>query len=170
MAIERIGDKYDGMRDKIFQEKPDMRNFVKCYIYKQGKMLYEFMLNDYEQYIDKVIDGTKIPKKNLLKDNFMHSVSQCGYGVEVEVDQKKFDPRHKEFIEKHAKLEKDFKNELMKLYGIDKHPNKEKIFDYCVKAAKDGGFYFVEDALIDILDLMGIMEKPKVEIPQEPKE
>lgn len=159
---KRIGESYDVKRDEIRKEAPDRRDFVNCYIYKQGKLLHNFMLNDYERYVDKVINEKIIPIKAVLKDNFMENVSKSGYGVEIEIDPKKFDPRWKEYVEKHAKLEAEFKTEILKLYGIENHPKKEDIFSYSVKMAKDGGFYFIEEYMIDLLDLMDIIKKENV--------
>lgn len=159
---KRIGESYDVKRNDLYKEKPDARDFVKCYIYKQGKLLHEFMLNDYERYAEKVINPKIVPLNALLKDNFMENVSKSGYGVEVEIDQKKFDPRWKEYIEKHTTLESDFKKEIIKLYKLEKHPKNEDIFSYALKMSKEGGFWFIEEYLIDLLDLMDIIKKEEV--------
>jgi len=162
--IEKIGEKFEAKRDEIRKELPDKLEFVKCYIYKQGKCLAEFMLNEYERYVEKFIDPKVCPVKAVLKNTFIENVSKSGYGVEMELDHKKFDPRWESFTKKHVKLEEEFKNELLSLYKVKDHPKIDDIWAYSnTYVIKQGGFNTIEEYFIQLLVLLDIIPKESKE-------
>lgn len=174
--ISYVGENYDKKREelkqKINKEAPNQEKYVKLYMYKAGELLESFMWTEYERYVDKYIDKTKYTNPAILKDNFLEGAQVSGYTVGIETEDKfiKIWDKFKESADKQDReLTLSFKKELFEYYGVSDNKQIEDIYTLCVKASKDGGCYFIEEHLVDILDLMGIRKDINPEILDEEK-
>jgi len=153
--MSELSEKYEVKIADIRKQLPDRNDFVKLWVYKNGKMIDEFQLQDWEAHMS-LLEETKVNANQIFRDQFAQYLINAGYGVEFVIDEKKFEPKMKEYAKLEINLLKQFKADLRKEHDYLKLNDDmlEKAFKMAKNWRKDGGFEFIEEAYVEIVELV----------------
>jgi len=153
--MSKLSESYEAKISETRKELPDRNDYTKLWVYKEGKVIREFSLKDYETNLD-LLEETGINSNSVFKDQIPQFLINAGYGVEFVVDEAKFEPRMKDYAKLEVNLLKQFKADLRKEHGyLELNDDMlEKAFKMAKDWRKDGGFEFIEEAYVEIVELV----------------
>jgi len=145
-----LSESYEEKIKEMRKELPERTEFTKLFVYKGGKKIDEFQLKDWEGHTS-LLNETNVNANSIFRDQFPQFLINAGYGVEIVVDEAKFEPRLTEYAKREGKLLESFYCDLVK-----KHKSKlsneilDKIYVLAKKFGKQGSWEFIEEAYVDI--------------------
>jgi len=149
-----LSERYEEKIKELRKELPSRNDFTKLWVYKEGKCIREFKLNEYEANLD-LLKETEVNANSVFKDQVPQFLINAGYGVEISVDESKFEPRLKEYSKKESSMSKQFEIDLKKEHKFANVP-PAILKDAYTKARlwqRDGSFEFIEKAYVEIIEL-----------------
>jgi hypothetical protein len=142
---------YEKKLSELRNELPEKSKFIKVWVYKEGKLIEEFELKNYERHLG-LLDKDAI---GVMKDQFIQLLVNAGYAVDFKINEAKYEPRIKEYAKKEVNLINRFKSDLMKEHEHENVPTEihDDSFKLAKKYRSEGSFEFIEEAYKEIVDL-----------------
>lgn len=141
-----LAEQYNQRNQENLETAPREVNYISILVYNEKKFIREFPLKDYENNLDLLGENPQ----GVMKENLLKCLTGKNYAVQTIFDKELFTKRFSKFGELQRKTLNNFKLDLFKKYECTLE-NKDDMFALALKWAKEGSFYFIEEAFLAIL-------------------